>query len=243
MNKRKEWFWMAATLALVLSGGLLAGCGTGARVGTLRSESQTVELGDAGPVRVAIDFGAGDLKLAGGAEKLLEAGFTYNVARLRPTVKYADGTLAVRQPDTRGLPDLRNISDFRNEWDLRLHDEVPMDLNVNMGAGTSDLQLAGLSLTRLNLMLGAGISRVNLTGSWARDLDATIDTGAADLTVRLPKDIGVRVEVDDGPTVIEASGLTKDGNVYTNAAYGKSGVTLRIHLKPGIGRASLEVNE
>ena len=102
MNKRKGWIWMVVSLALVLSGGLLAGCASGARVGALRTESQTVELGDARPVRVAIDFGAGDLKLTGGAEKLLEADFTYNVAKLKPKVKYADGTLAVRQPASKG---------------------------------------------------------------------------------------------------------------------------------------------
>ena len=102
-------------------------------------------------------------------------------------------------PPARGLPVLHNIMDYRNEWGLRLNDEVPMDLSVNMGAGTSDLQLAGLSLTRLNVSLGAGKSTVDLTGDWARDLDVTIDTGAADITVRLPKDVGVRVEVDSGP--------------------------------------------
>ena len=59
-------------------------------------------------------------------------------------------------PRSNGLPDLRGITDFRNEWDLRLYDEVPMDLSVDMGAGTSDLQLAGLSLTGLDVSLGAG---------------------------------------------------------------------------------------
>jgi hypothetical protein len=230
-------------IALVLSAVLLAGCVSAARVGALQTESQSVELDGAESVRVEIDFGAGDLNLAGGAEKLLEAGFTYNVAKLKPEVKYSNGALVIRQPEARGFPALQGISGFRNEWGLRLNDQVPMELSVDMGGGTSDLQLEGLSLTRLNLNLGAGISTVDLSGDWARDLDVTIESGAADITVRLPKDVGARVEIDAGPTTVEASGLAKDGNVYTNAAYGVSEVTVQVNMNAGIGRINLEVQE
>ncbi len=222
---------------------LLAGCGSRARVGALQTESQSVELGDAKSVRVEINFGAGDLKLTGGAEKLLEADFTYNVAKLKPVVEYTDGTLVVRQPDVSGLPVLRDISDYRNEWGLRLNDEVPMDLSVDMGAGSSDLQLAGLSLTRLDIRLGAGKYTVDLSGDWARDLDISIDTGAANISVRLPRDVGARVKVESGPHTIETTGLTKDGDVYTNAAYGVSEVTMQVNIQSGIGQINLDVEE
>ncbi len=192
MNKQKSWFWMDVRFALVLLLGvlLLSACGSRPRVGALRNESQSVELGDAKSVRVRINIGAGDLRLTGGAEKLLEADFTYNVALLKPKVEYTDGTLVVRQPEVGGMPVLRNITDFRNEWDLRLYDAVPMDLSVDVGGGVSDLQLAGLSLTGLDVTLGIGESTIDLSGDWARDLDITIDAGAAGLTLRLPSRCG-----------------------------------------------------
>ena len=87
-------------ISLVLLGALLlSGCSSRARVGALRTESQSVELGDAKSVRVEVNLGAGNLEVAGGAEKLMEADFNYNVARLKPEVEYTDGTLVVRQPD------------------------------------------------------------------------------------------------------------------------------------------------
>ena len=138
---------------------------------------------------------------------------------------------------------MKNITDFRNEWNLRLSGKVPMDLRVNMGAGSSNLQLAGLSLTGLDVKLGAGTYTVDLSGDWARNLDVTINTGAANITVRLPRDVGARVKVEPGPHTIEATGLTQDGDVYTNAAYGVSGVTMRVDLKAGIGQINLEVDE
>ena len=227
---------------VLLAALLLASCSSDdVKVGELRTESQSVELGDAKSVNGKIKIGAGDLVVTGGAEKLLEADFTYNVAKLKPEVEFTDGTLVVQHPDVRGYRTLQDIRDFRNEWDLRLNNDVPMNLSLDMGAGTSDLQLAGLSLTGLDIMLGAGNSTVDLRGDWSQDLDVTINTGAANITVRLPDDVGVRVEVDAGPTTIDAPSLTKDGNVYTNAAYGESEVTLRVHMQAGIGFISLEV--
>lgn len=217
---------------------LLSSCGA-ARVGALQTESKSVELGDAKSVSVEINMGAGDLQLTGGAEKLMEADFTYNVARIKPEVKYTDGTLVVRQPETNGMPALLGITDFRNEWGLRLYDGVPMDLSVDVGAGTSTLQLAGLSLTGLDVTLGAGIHTVDLSGDWTRNLDVTINAGAAFLTVRLPKGVGVQVKVESGPHTIDATGLTKDGDFYTNAAYGVSDVSLHIDLQAGIGTITL----
>ena len=243
MNQQKVWFWMVVRFALVLLGVLLlTGCNSQLKVGELRTESQSVELGDAKSVRVEIDMGAGNLNVSGGAEKLMEADFKYNVANLKPEVEYKGGTLAVRQPDVKGMSSLASITDFRNDWGLRLYDKVPMDLSVDMGAGASDLQLAGLSLTGLKVTLGAGTYTVDLTGDWARNLDANIDAGAAILRVRLPRDVGARIQVEDGPHTIEATGLTKDGDVYTNAAYGVSEVTVRVDLQAGVGRIILEVD-
>jgi hypothetical protein len=244
MNKPNVWFSMVVrSTPLLLGALLLAGCASGARVGALQTESQSVVLGDAEAVRVEIYMGAGDLDVTGGTAKLLEADFTYNVTRLKPVVAYTDGTLVVRQPDLKGRPDWRGITGFRNEWDLRLSDEVPMGLSVDLGGGIGDLQLAGLSLTGLDVSLGAGEYTLDLSGDWVRDLDVSLDAGAAIVHLRLPSDVGVRVDVEEGPHTVEATGLTQDGDSYTNAAYGVSEVTMRVDLQVGIGVVNLEVDE
>jgi hypothetical protein len=230
-------------IRLILFALVLASCSSRARVGELQTESRSVELGDAASVRVEINMGAGNLQVTGGADKLLESDFVYNVSKLKPEVSYADGTLVVEQPDTNGLPALQGITDFRNEWALRLSNGVPMDLSVDLGAGTSNLKLAGLSLTRLDVRLGAGEYTIDLSGDWARDLDVTVNAGAANIRVKLPENVGVRVNVESGPNLIESSGLTQDGNIYTNAAYGASEVTMQVDIEAGIGQINLEVEE
>ena len=76
-------------------------------------------------------------------------------------------------------------------------------------------------------------------GDWPRDQDITIDAGAASLNLWLPKSVGVSLKVESGPHTIEATGVTKDGEFYTNAAYGVSDVTLQIDLQAGIGAINL----
>jgi hypothetical protein len=226
---------------------LLTGCVFGPKVGELQSESQSVELADAAPadgesVDVEVNMGAGSLDVSGGAEELLEADFTYNVAELKPEVEFSEGTLVVRQPDT-DAPNWLGIGDFRNEWDLRLNNDAPMNLSVSLGGGSGDLQLSGLSLSSLGVNIGAGEYTIDLTGDWTNDLRVAIDSGAANIRLRLPEDIGARVTIDAGPTTIDADGLTKDGNVYTNDAYGESDVTLDIEMDAGVGQISLEVDD
>jgi hypothetical protein len=218
---------------------LLASCNSSLRVGDLRTESRSVDLGDARSVRVDINFGAGVLDVTGGGEDLLDADFTYNVAELKPQVEYADGNLTVSQPETKGMPAVLGVTDFRNEWGLRLSNEVPMELKVDVGAGTSNLKLSGLSLSGLDIKLGATEGTIDLSGDWTHNLDVTIDAGASKINVLLPKDVGVHIVVDRGPTVIDTLGLTQDGDVYTNAAYGVSDVTLHLDLQAGIGLINL----
>src|SRR5210317_68252 len=81
ITKNAKGIALMAVVVVLLSVG---GCGSGVRVGELQTESQTVELGGATSVRIEIDMGAGELDVTGGAAELLEAGFTYNVAEMKP---------------------------------------------------------------------------------------------------------------------------------------------------------------
>jgi hypothetical protein len=73
--------------------------GPSARVGELVTKSESVELGDAESVQVAVNMAAGVLAVSGGANELLEADFTYNVEELEPEVEYGGGALTVSTPD------------------------------------------------------------------------------------------------------------------------------------------------
>ena len=212
------------------------------RVGEMQRESRSIQAENAQSVHTKLQMGAGELNLTGGADRLMEADFAYNVADWKPKVSYDvsgnAGELIVKQGSGGGV---RLGGDARNEWDIRLNDEVPTDLRVQMGAGESDLDLDSLTLTGLNLQMGAGKTTVDLTGDYAQNLNASIQGGVGEATVLLPSEVGVQAKAEGGLGTINAEGLQKEGEAYVNDAYGKSGVTLRVDIQGGVGEINLEV--
>src|SRR5205809_6504395 len=152
-------------LAMVAMGAFLSGC-IGGKVGDLRMESESVELGGAQSARVELKIGVGELRVSGGAKKLLEADFLYNVASWKPEVKYEvagrQGRLSIKQPQE-GVGPMGNT---RNEWNLTLNNQVPMDLRIEAGVGKSNFELGDLSLTRLDVQTGVGEATLDLIGDW-----------------------------------------------------------------------------
>jgi hypothetical protein len=219
----------------------LGSCGTQA-IGEMERESQSIDLENAQSVRAKLRMGAGELNLTGGADALMEADFAYNVADWEPEVDYEvsgdTGELIVEQGSGEDIP---LGGEARNEWDLRFNDDVPIDLSVEMGAGESDLDLDSLTLSGLDLQMGAGETTVDLTGSYERDIAATIEGGVGEATVQLPSEIGVRVNAEGGLGQINAEGLQREGDAYVNDAYGDSDVTLDVDVRGGVGQINLEV--
>lgn len=238
----KKQVVIISLLVLIAVAFAATGCYRGVRVGDLQTKSQTVELGDADSVNVEIEMGAGELDVSGGASELLEASFTYNVEELNPRATYADGRLEVKDSGVSiGIASLADLADYRCKWDLKLSEDVPMEMKINLGAGPSNLALGALALTSLNINGGAGEVIIDLTGDWQDDLDARISGGLGDINLRLPGDVGVSIDVATGIGDVDGIGLTRNGDTYTNDAYGASDVTLRIDIEGGVGRINLEV--
>ncbi len=211
------------------------------RVAELRTDTQAVSVDSATSASVQIEMGAGELSLQGGADSLMEAAFRYNAADWKPEIGYresgAQGELSVTHQDAR-LP----VGDkLINEWDIQLSNSIPLDLVIHTGAGVSNLDLSNLSLSRLEIETGAGITTIDLTGSWDQDLRVSIQAGVGEITVRLPSETGVRVNMDTALVGVTANNLIKDDNGYVNRAFGAAAHTLTLDLQAGVGSVKLEV--
>ncbi len=226
-----------AVLIVLLLFGIALRRGGGTPRDARRFES--VERQGAGSVRVRIEMPAGELRLAGGANKLLEADFDYSEAEGKPKVTY-DVTGSLGQLSVTQMGAGVHFGQTHNNWNLRLGSDVPMELRIEMGAGQGELRLGGLSLTKLHIEMGAGQLTADLSGDWKRDLDAKIEGGVGTATIRLPKNVGVHVQAAGGIGSINARGLAREGDAYVNDAYGKSAVTLRLNIDGGVGTINLE---
>jgi len=224
---------------------LLIGCINRVAVGPILTDTQTVELGDIDAAQVDIKMGVGELDISSGSTNLMDAEFTYNIEDWRPEVLFEQrgsrGELTVSQPkgEINGIPD----DDIEYRWSVILNDDIPLDMNVDLGVGESNLNLNGLNLHSLVVDTGVGETNIDLTGNWQESFDVQINGGVGKTTVYLPENAGLRLEADTGIGSLVVNGLQKDGdsNVYTNAAYGESGVDITLDVSGGIGEITVQV--
>jgi hypothetical protein len=228
---RKPAF-LAATVALALAS---AACTVSSdNPATAERESRTVELKGARSVQVNVEMGAGELKMRGGAAPLMDADFRYSRAEWKPELKYdvsgGRGTLIVRQNGNHTIG-----SNNKNEWELRLNEDVPMDLSVNLGAGQGILDLGNVSLHSLNVEMGVGELKLNLTGHPRNNVDVRVNGGVGEATVRLPRRARLEVEAHGGIGEITTSGLTKRDGLWVNEPSGDTVATMHVSVNGGIG--------
>jgi hypothetical protein len=177
--------------------------------------------------------------IEGGASQLMDASFRYSENVGRPDVHYdtagARGHLLVESPNK------SSVGNSVNEWTLRMGSQTPLEMNVNLGGGTADLDMSSLPLQSADVNVGAGELHLNLAGKYPKDVDVTVSGGAGQSNIRLPKDMGAVVDATVGIGGVDANGLTKRGDKYYNAAYVEGKPALRVHVRGGVGDIKLGV--
>ena len=234
--------WISGTIIGVIVLAILIGVSehhSGASNPVL-DETQPVETQGAKSVTAKVEMGAGQLNVNGGSSRLLDTEFKYDQESGKPRVDYSvsgtSGNLDISQHENGGMHLGRN----ENTWTLRFGD-VPLDLNVDMGAGQGELNLRGITLTRLRIEMGAGQIDLDLTGERKQNFDVDVQGGVGQAKIRLPRDVGVEIRADGGIGSIDTEGLHKEGGRWVNDAWGKSPVTIHMNVEGGVGEIQLIV--
>src|SRR5262245_49982011 len=200
-------------LAWVPCAMLVTACSIGS--GPVIRDTQSIELDKAASTRLDLKIGAGELKVSGGAAKKMEAHFAYTEA-LKPTVEHrTSGTaseITISQAESRGFSFANNTSD----WDVRLNDEVPLDVAAKLGAGEAQMNLGSLNLRSVNVDMGVGEVSVDLRGTPKRSYSVRINGGVGEANVYLPRTIGISASAVGGIGDIKVDGLEKRGERWIN---------------------------
>jgi len=202
-------------------------------------DTQSIELGAAKTVSAILDVPAGKVQISGGADSLLSANFNYRASDGKPTIDYSvqndRGDLSITQQNESHI----HFATTHNDWQLRFADNVPLDLDLSIGAGEGNIDLRGLDVRNLTLKGGVGEINLDLTGPRKNSLEGNIKGGIGSVNIRLPKDVGVRVHAKGGIGSVFAHGLTENDDEYTNSATGKSAATINLEIEGGIGKVDL----
>lgn len=143
------------------------------------------------------------------------------------------------------LQDKRNknswsIGDGGNDVDLHLNTTPTWQMNLKLGAGQIDFDLAAYKVRTLNFDGGAAELDVKL-GDLLPITDVNVKTGVADVKIRIPEGSGCRIKTKTGLSTKDFDGFTKiSEGIYETANYQSS--TKKIFINFDGGLSSFEVN-
>ncbi len=157
--------------------------------GKAEVETAALDLQGASVAKIELNHGAGELKIHGGAARgeLLHGTF---VGGLESKTSRSGELLEAKLRSAYDMSFLLGAAP-RLDWDVALNTEIPLTLDLNLGANKSVVDLSETTLTRLDLDTGASETEAALSprGRYA----ANIDCGAASLTVRVPEGLAARI--------------------------------------------------
>ena len=129
------------------------------------------------------------------------------------------------------------------EFEIRFDEPNRAEMKrMTLDSGAAKLGVFGIGNAgpeRIRIQGGAGEITLDFTGAWPGSAEVTITAGIGQVTLRLPKDIGVRVETHGGVTSVEAEGFDRLGDAYVNDSFGETEVELRIEVTAGVGSIEL----
>ena len=114
--------------------------------------------------------------------------------------------------------------------------------HLTLDAGASTLEVIGIGHAgpeQMRVQGGVGGITLDFTGAWPRSAEVQVTAGVGLVTLRLPDDVGVRVETQGGLSSVEVSGLQQEGDAYVNDAFGEAETELYIRVTTGIGSLRL----
>lgn len=239
LNIKGTWWSFVSAVLLIGSLGLLAWAAIG-MVPTRQVDDgvqgRQVDIGNkVERLDVTVRAGAGNIRVdSRDSDVPVEAVLRSNFTTLKVDSRVDDGTQKV-DVSAEGSRVWWN-GGLRNDLDLHLTRQLPVSLSVDTGASDLDADLSDVMLERLDIDVGANSSMVKL-GDLVDLVEVQISAGASSLTLRVPQESGVSVDLDKGLSSQNVAGLEDRGDgLYETADYDSA--TKKIAIRGDIGVTS-----
>lgn len=204
--------------------------------------NQTQRIAKAGDttdrVEVTVDAGAGNITIGPNKNGDLVEALLQSDGTSLDVDSRVDGAVQKIEVSTEGNR-MWWIGSFRNDLNVNVTKSMPVDVRIKSGAAELDADVSKLLLDSLDVDLGA--SRGVITIGNLRDVvDVNLQAGASSLTLRVPKDSGVSVQLDEGLSLNDLDGLQDKGNErYETDGYVSA--SKKINIRGDIGATSFKI--
>jgi hypothetical protein len=252
-------FGLMGGSVLAVGFGSVAGFGTcGFGAGAENSASFPTRTGTlGGAAQVSLDLRCGDLTATSGAGSSWQlTGTSGNGSP--PEIDASASRLAVRVPDVQGFDVARGAT-----WQLTLPMDPQLDLEITVNAGSARLNLDDTHVRDLATSVNAGDAHIDVsTTPGITSLTASVNAGslsialpspsgtltgslsanAGSLQICVPNGVALRFRASDNPLSANnfgSRGLTRDGNVWTNTAFGVASSGIDLDASANLGAITL----
>jgi Predicted membrane protein len=188
--------------------------GRGLRTSSGGGDDETGELKLQVPSRIPLEL---DLEL-GGTQSVLELG-GLSLHALRLECGATDASLLFSTPNRARMRDLVidvGAADFTA---------------VNLGNANAD---------QIRLRGGIGVVDLDFGGTWTQDMTVSTRLAAGKLMLRVPSDVGVRLEVQRVAAGFEHEGFTKRDDAWYSENYDRAARKLRLRAETFFGKIEIQ---
>lgn len=114
-------------------------------------------------------------------------------------------------------------------------------LDVDVGAASFEARnLANANVPKVRIHGGVGGVELDFGGQWQQDMDVNVDLALGKLTLHVPRDVGVRVEVEKFLASFDEQGLVKRGDAYYSDNWDRAKYHLRLRAETTFGGIELD---
>jgi hypothetical protein len=115
------------------------------------------------------------------------------------------------------------------------------ELNVDVGAASfTALHLGNANADQIRVRGGMGAVDLDFSGSWQRDLTVLTRVGIGKTTLRVPNDVGVRLEIQRVAAGFDHEGLVKRDDAWYSTNWDTATRKLRIRAETVFGALDLQ---
>ena len=115
--------------------------------------------------------------------------------------------------------------------------------SATLSAGAAELSVLGLGNSRCDrIAFEGGMGRVTLDfgGAWTSNARVSVRMALGETTLRLPRQVGVRITLDKFLTSFEPEGLVRRGTSYLSPGYDQAARHLDIDVTTAVGGVTVE---
>lgn len=132
------------------------------------------------------------------------------------------------------------VNDYKNRVDMSLNPNPVWDMNFDVGAASMDFDLTELTIQNIDVDMGAASIKIKL-GSLSPKTKLSIDAGASDINIYVPKESGCKITTDGALSSKHFSDFEKINSDHFETG-NFSEATNKIYIEIDSGVSSISVD-